>query len=172
MDVSDRVLGQLDDLGVPYEVMACDPEYADTAAFCEHYGIDPGISANAILISSKRPQGHHALCVALATTRLDVNHRVRGLMGVRKLSFASAEETVEVTGMTIGGVTPFGVPADLPIYVDEAVMEPDTIILGGGNRSSKIRVNPEVFRKLTGAVVVSDLAHEVSAHRDAAPPDE
>ena len=168
--VSEQVKAELDELGVPYEVMACDPTYADTAAFCEHYGIDPGISANAILISSKRPPGHHALCVALATTRLDVNHRVRDLLSVRKLSFASPEETIEITGMMIGGVTPFGVPPEIPIYVDAAVTEPPSIILGGGNRSSKIRISPEVFGLHPGAEVVDGLARPASAPKDAVPP--
>lgn len=163
MDPETRVLQELDDLEIRYEVMPCDPAYADTAAFCEHYGIDPDISANAILIASKRPPGSYALCVALATTKLDVNHAVRDLMSVRKLSFASEEETQRVTGMAIGGVTPFGIPEDVPIYVDSRVMERDQIVIGGGGRSLKIRLKPEMLLQLGGATVVKDLA---AAHRD------
>jgi prolyl-tRNA editing enzyme YbaK/EbsC (Cys-tRNA(Pro) deacylase) len=145
-------------LDAPFEVVEIDPEYADTAAFCEQYGYDPAASANAILIASKRPPGVHALCVALATTRLDVNHRVRALMGVKKLSFASPEATKDLTGMMIGGVTPFGVPDDLTIYVDSAVLEPDPIIVGGGDRSTKIILSPTVFTRMPSVEIVPDLA--------------
>jgi prolyl-tRNA editing enzyme YbaK/EbsC (Cys-tRNA(Pro) deacylase) len=140
--------------------MACDPAFADTAAFCERYGIDPTDSANAILVASRREPKVYALCVVLATTRLDVNHAVADLLGVKKLSFASAEETAERTGMVIGGVTPFAIPDGIPLYVDARVLERPTVVVGGGSRSSKIRVDPEVFRRLPGCRVVEALAME------------
>jgi prolyl-tRNA editing enzyme YbaK/EbsC (Cys-tRNA(Pro) deacylase) len=79
-------------------------------------------------------------------------------MGVRKASFARAEPTVQVTAMEIGGVTPFGLPASLPILVDARVMSPDWVILGGGNRSSKLRVAPDALRALPSVRVVEGLA--------------
>jgi prolyl-tRNA editing enzyme YbaK/EbsC (Cys-tRNA(Pro) deacylase) len=143
---------------VAHSVMACDPQYADTAAFCEHYGIDPVDSANTILIASRRPPGHFAACVALATTRLDVNRAVRDKMGVKKLSFASADLTLEVSGMEIGGVTPFGLPSDMMILVDSAVMGREEIVLGGGNRTSKLRMAPGELLKIPNLEVVEGLA--------------
>jgi prolyl-tRNA editing enzyme YbaK/EbsC (Cys-tRNA(Pro) deacylase) len=94
----------------------------------------------------------------LATTRLDVNGAVRHRFGVRKASFASADETVELTGMLIGGVTPLALAGTLPVWVDERVMQRQSVILGGGSRSLKIRVAPEVFRLLPGVEIVADLA--------------
>ena len=147
-------------LAVEHEVIEIEPAYADTAAFCERYGIDPADSANAILVASRREPKVYALCLVLATTRLDVNHAVADLLGVKKLSFASAEETAERTGMMIGGVTPFAIPEGIPLYVDARVLGRPTVIVGGGSRSSKIRVDPEVFRRLPGCRVVEALAME------------
>jgi prolyl-tRNA editing enzyme YbaK/EbsC (Cys-tRNA(Pro) deacylase) len=96
--------------------------------------------------------------VVLATTRLDVNHAVRKAMGVSRLSFATAEETRALTGMMIGGVTVFALPADMPVYVDARVMAPDWIILGGGSRSTKVKASPEVLRRLPGVQVIEGLA--------------
>lgn len=160
MSLHPSVSSHLAALGVEHEVLACDPDYADTAAFCEHYGIDPADSANTILVASKKPAGHIVACVALATTRLDVNRRVRTLMGVRKLSFASAEQTMETSGMEIGGVTAFGLPPDMPILVDHAVMERPSVVLGGGNRSSKLRLDPAGLEAIPSARVV-DIADPV-----------
>ncbi len=156
--IEQAVIDDLDRLGAAYTVLPCDPEFADTAAFCERYGIDPAVSANAILIASRRPEGVFALCLALATTRLDVNRRVRELLGVRKLSFASADITRELTGMEIGGVTPFGLTSPIPIYVDAAVVALDRTVVGGGTRSMKIDLDPEVFCRLPGAEIVDHLA--------------
>ena len=149
---------ELDRLGARYEWMPCDPDFADTAAFCARYGIDPGDSANAILISSRREPKVQSLCLVLATTKLDVNRRVSELMGVKKISFASAEETRAATGMLIGGVTPFGLPNPLPIYVDRRVMTRPTVVVGGGSRSSKVKLEPEVFARLPGCQVIDGLA--------------
>ena len=104
-----------------------------------------------------------ALCPELATTPLDEPHAVADLLGVRKLSFASAEDTARLTGMVLGGVTPFGRPVSVPVYVDARVLGRPTVIVGGGSRSTKIRVDPEVFRRLSGCRVVEGLAMERSA---------
>jgi prolyl-tRNA editing enzyme YbaK/EbsC (Cys-tRNA(Pro) deacylase) len=143
---------------VPFEVMACDPDLADTAAFVEAYGIPLDRSANTILVASRGAEPTYVACILLATTALDVNNVVRREMGVRKASFARAEPTIEVTGMEIGGVTPFGLPDDLPILVDGRVMDPDWIILGGGNRSSKLRLAPGALRALPSVRVIEGLA--------------
>lgn len=141
--------------------MECEPELADTAAFCAHYGVDPADSANTILVASKRPPGEFVVCIVLATTRLDANRAVRDEMGWKKLSFAPAERTLEVTGMEIGGVTPFGLSDAVPVLIDAAVMSRAEIVLGGGNRSSKIRMAPAGLLKLPTARVVDDLATPV-----------
>lgn len=156
--VEAAVRNVLDDLDVPYEAMGCDPELADTAAFCEHYGVAPEDSANAIVVVGKSEPRRYVCCVVLATTRLDVNGAVRRRLGVRKASFASPDETAEVTGMVIGGVTPFGLPGDLPVWVDARVMDRGSVVLGGGGRSLKIRVAPEALRRLPAVEVVPDLA--------------
>lgn len=157
-----RVERQLSDLRIPHSVMECDPDFADTAAFCDRYGVDPADSANTILVASKRPPDVFGVCVALATTRLDVNRAVRDALGVKKLSFAPADVTLTVTGMEIGGVTPFGLDDDIPVLVDGAVMERPEIVLGGGNRTSKLRVTPDQLRSLPNVSIVQGLATPAS----------
>ena len=148
----------LEQSGLPFEVLKCDPELADTAVFCEHYGVALKNSANAILVRSKTGERKYALCVLRATDRLDGNHVVRKKLGARKVSFASAEETGDMTGMEIGGVTPLNLPPELPIWIDAAVMQCEYIVLGGGNRCSKIKVDPAVLLLQPVAEVVVGLA--------------
>jgi prolyl-tRNA editing enzyme YbaK/EbsC (Cys-tRNA(Pro) deacylase) len=157
-----RVRESLQALGVSYDVLPCEPELADTARFCAHYGVALEDSANAILVASKKEPKQHALCLVLATTRLDVNHAVRDLMKVKRLSFASADETVAVTGMLVGGVTPFGLPAELPIYIDRAVMGRSRVALGGGSRACKIRCEPSALERLPRMEVIDGLAIPVA----------
>jgi prolyl-tRNA editing enzyme YbaK/EbsC (Cys-tRNA(Pro) deacylase) len=160
-EIERRVVAALDGLGVPYELLRIDPAFADTAAYCEKYGSSPEHAANTIIVASKKEPRQYAACVVKATRRLDGNHTVRRLMNASRISFASAEETRELTGMMIGGVTVLALPPELPIYVDETLMDLPWIILGGGSRSSKIRVTPEVFRKMAGATVVPGLSTSI-----------
>jgi prolyl-tRNA editing enzyme YbaK/EbsC (Cys-tRNA(Pro) deacylase) len=154
----ERVRSVLDGLGVPFEVMTIDPDFADTAQFCAKYGIPLEQSANTIIVASKKEPKQYAACLVLATTRLDVNHAVKKLMGASRVSFASADETKELTGMLIGGVTVFALPDGLPIWVDERVMGPEWIIVGGGGRSTKIKLSPDALRRLPNVTVVPGLA--------------
>jgi prolyl-tRNA editing enzyme YbaK/EbsC (Cys-tRNA(Pro) deacylase) len=161
MDLQDRIKEILAASGLAHEILACDPALADTATFCAHYGYAPEISANAILVKSKTGEAKFAVCIVLATTRLDVNKAVRKKLGARKVSFADAAETIAMTGMEIGGVTAIGLPPDLPLWIDARIMACDSIILGGGDRASKIVVDPKIFEQTPNAEVVTDLAKEI-----------
>ncbi len=148
----------LDATGLAYEVMDCDPELADTAVFCERYGFPLDHSVNTILVKAKTGGERFAACVLLATTRLDVNRVVRKRLEARRVSFASADETRDMTGMEIGGVTPICLPQDLPLWIDQRVMDAEYVILGGGDRSSKIKISPRVFEHVPSATIIDGLA--------------
>jgi prolyl-tRNA editing enzyme YbaK/EbsC (Cys-tRNA(Pro) deacylase) len=141
-----------------YELFACDPALADTAAFCAAYGFALEDSANTIVVVGKSAPPVYAACVVLATHRLDVNRTVKQRLGTRKASFASPAETRELTGMAIGGVTVFGLPAGLPLWVDATVMERPRIVLGGGSRSWKVIAPSSILLTLPGVEVVDGLA--------------
>lgn len=156
--MSDTVIESAAATGEQYEVVACDPDLADTAAFCAAYGYGLDQSANAILVVGKSEPRVYAVCLVLATTRLDVNGAVRRRFGVKKASFASADETIEITGMQIGGVTPYGLPAGLPIWIDSRITACHQVIVGGGSRDRKLLVPPASLAALPSAEVVEALA--------------
>jgi prolyl-tRNA editing enzyme YbaK/EbsC (Cys-tRNA(Pro) deacylase) len=160
-DIEQRVVRALERIGAAYELIPIDPDFADTAAFCAKYGYPEDHAGNTIICASKREPKQYCACVVGATTRLDVNHTVRRLMNASRVSFASAEETRELTGMMIGGVTVFALPPDLPIYLDERLMELDYVIVGSGSRSSKVKVAPRVLLEIPNCEVISGLAQAV-----------
>ncbi len=148
----------LDKYKIDYEVRDCDPNLADTAAFNEAYGFTPEQGANTILVASRKiepPQ--FAVCVVSPSTRLDVNKAVCKAMGIKRASFANAEQTQQLTGMEIGGVVCVGIN-DLPILIDSFVMQQPMVIMGGGNRTSKLWLNPQELLKLPNVQVIEELA--------------
>ena len=153
-----RVQQQLDALGIAYEPMASEEHLADTAEFCAHYGVSPQEACNTILVALKTTPRQFVACLVRADTKLDVNHKVSEAVGVKRLSFASAEETSSLTGQSIGGVTLFGLPTGMPIYIDQRVLEQPRVLLGGGNRTSKVRLPPAELLKLPDSKV-ADIAN-------------
>jgi prolyl-tRNA editing enzyme YbaK/EbsC (Cys-tRNA(Pro) deacylase) len=137
-------------------VSAIDPDLADTAAFCEHYDIGLDISANCVVVEARRAdRTWHAACLVLATTRADVNGVVRKHLGARKISFASMDIAVSLTGMEYGGVTPVGLPSDWPQLVDSSVVDQERVIIGSGIRGSKILAATHVLGSLPNAQVLT-----------------
>ena len=152
------VAASLTVLRVDYEIVPCDPAFADTTEFCAKYGYPMETSANTIIVSSTRGAKVHCACLVQASKRLDVNHTVKRLMGVSKASFATAGETKDLTGMEIGGVTVFGLPRDLPLYVDAAMMDQPYLIVGAGSRTAKVRIAPDELAKIPNCTVIEGLS--------------
>jgi prolyl-tRNA editing enzyme YbaK/EbsC (Cys-tRNA(Pro) deacylase) len=159
-EIEARVRRVLDGGEAAYDVVACDPGLADTEAFCAAYGYAPADAANTIVVVGKAEPPRYVACVLLATTRLDVNRFVRKRLGTKKASFAAAAPTAELTGMKIGGITPFALPDDLPVWVDARVLDRDRIVLGGGSRACKIVGPPGLLYTIPGLEVVEGLASE------------
>jgi len=145
-------------LAITHEIIPCDPAFADTAEFCREYGYPLETSANTIIVTSTRGEKVYSACLVQASAKLDVNHVVKRLMGASRISFASADETRELTGMEIGGVTVFGLPAGLPLYADEALKAQPYIIVGSGNRMSKVKMAPAELAKIPNCSFINDLS--------------
>ena len=158
--VEARVLAAAAALGVAYQVVWIDPSLAATADFCAAYGYEPSQSGNCIVVASRTQPPVYCACVVRATRQLDVNRRVRKLLGVRRASFASPETTVELTGMQPDGVTPLALPTDMPLYVDAGLLEAEQVVIGGGSRRLKLVVPSEALTTLRGAEVIPDLVRE------------
>ena len=156
-EIEAQVIKFLDTIGAEYEIVDIDPDFADTINFCEKYGFPIETSGNTIIVASKRGAKKHSASVVRADRRLDVNHKVCELMSIKRASFAKPEETMELTGMMIGGVTCLALPPEIPIYIDAALLEQPYVILGGGSRSTKIKADPSVFEKIPSATIIDDL---------------
>lgn len=143
-------------------VAAIDAGLADTAAFCDAYGVAAADSANCVIVRGKRGGDvRFAACVVLATMRADVNGVVRRRLDVRSASFAPMEEAVALTGMEYGGITPLGLPAEWPILVDAAVAASAGVVVGAGIRGAKLFLPGAVLAALPGAEIVEGLGRPI-----------
>lgn len=150
-------LGEAEAAGIG--VAEIDPEVADTAAFCERYGVRLAESANCVVISGKREgETRYAACVILATTRADVNNVARRELDVRKASFAAMDVAVAESGMEYGGITPLGLPPGWPVLVDALVADTPLVVIGSGVRRSKLLLAGKLLASLPDVRVIEGLA--------------
>ncbi|MDR1448917.1 MAG: hypothetical protein LBI84_01710 [Propionibacteriaceae bacterium] len=141
-------------------VFSIDPADADTATLAAKLALPLEASANAVLVSGRRSgQERQACCLTLAHRRVDVNGEVRRRLDVRKASFMPAATATTLSKMAYGGITPIGLPADWPIWLDSQVTATDWVCVGAGNRSAKLIVPGPALLRLPQAIMVEGLAY-------------
>ena len=87
------VRAAVESLLIDGEILACEPQWADTAEFCAHYGVPVEITCNTIIVVVKSDPRRYVTCLVRADSKLDVNHKLAAEIGFKRLSFASGEET-------------------------------------------------------------------------------
>ena len=109
-----------------------------------------------VFIADARP----VLVLASGANRVDVGKLAR-LAGATRVAKATAEETREATGFSIGGVPPLGHPTPLAVFLDETLLHHDVVYAAAGTPHAVFAVDPHGLARAAQAAVV-DIA-EVSA---------
>ena len=150
------------------QVVPIDPRYSDTDVLNARYSLCPEATGNCVLVAGKRTgEERIAACVVRATDLADVNHVVKRRIDVRKASFLPVERAVELSLMEYGGITPVGLPEDWRLFIDGAVAERATVLIGSGLRHSKLLVPGSLLAALPGAEVVTGLGLRPQGRPDA-----
>ena len=69
--------------------------------------------------------------------------RTLGVKSVHPCDFAQAQKH---TGYLVGGTSPFGTRAHLPVYVERTIFELPVIYINGGKRGFLVSIDPKVLR--------------------------
>jgi prolyl-tRNA editing enzyme YbaK/EbsC (Cys-tRNA(Pro) deacylase) len=108
-------------------------------------GVEPGRIAKTLAV---RAGDHTFLLVARGDARLD-NSKAKKAFGARP-RMLDADETLTVTGHPVGGVCPFGLSTDLPVYLDLSLRQFDVVYPAGGSLNTSVRVATERLFDLVG----------------------
>ena len=135
-----------------------DPNFADTTEFCKQYDWPIDHSANCVVVQARRGSRITiAACIVLASTRADINRLVKKYLDASKISMAPMDYTLEESKMEYGGVTPIGLPREWPILIDKAIIPLEKVIIGGGNRNTKLIVSGRLLASLPNTVIIEGL---------------
>ncbi|WP_317205496.1 YbaK/EbsC family protein [Janthinobacterium sp.] len=122
---------------------------ATVALAAEAHDVEPGRIAKTLAF--RLGDGKVILLVASGDVRID-NKKFKTTFGKGKM--LPAEEVVELTGHPVGGVCPFGLAQDLPIYLDQSLQQYDEVLPAAGAVHSAVRISPAHMAAVTGGLWV------------------
>jgi Cys-tRNA(Pro)/Cys-tRNA(Cys) deacylase len=90
-------------------------------------------------------EGQYAMVLMAGPGQVDWK-ALRAHFGQSRLTMASSEEVLEVTGYVVGSVSPFGLPQPVPVLIDEQVLSQEEVSIGSGVRGTTIFITTADLR--------------------------
>ncbi len=138
-----------------------DPRFADGASLSAQYDLPLEMELNCLIVEGKRNE--ETIYVAILVPygkKVNLNSKVRNLLGVRKVSFADLNKVCALTGMEYGSITPIGLPEDFRILADRSILSQPEVIVGGGKVCSKLILPSQLFSKMDNCIIEEGLIRE------------
>lgn len=139
-------------------VIPIDPALAAGADFCLSYDIPPSNGFNCVVVCGSRGDNETiAACLAPVGARLDLNGAIRKALGARSVRMLDRERATTESQMEEGAITPIGLPRGWRVLLPPSLKDLDYMVVGGGRKTSKLRVNPSTIAHLPNSSVVQGL---------------
>lgn len=125
-------------------ILPADTGTAEAAA--KALGTTPGQIAKTLCFLA---EGKPVLIVACGDRRIDSKKFAKAL-GVKKLRMADAAQVEAATGFLPGGVCPFALPIELPVYLDRSLYDYEITYIAAGTPHSALPITAERLEFITG----------------------
>lgn len=148
-DILPPVAAALEQLGISYRIFKHPGPVNSLEQAAHERGQRPEQVVRSILF--RLGPERFAMVLVAGPTQVDWK-RLRKHLGQSRLTMATAEEVLALTTYPIGAVSPLGLPAPLPVYVDDSVLAEAEISIGSGVRGTTIILcSNDLMRALPGA---------------------
>ncbi|AAQ59585.1 YbaK/EbsC family protein [Chromobacterium violaceum] len=125
-------------------IIELDVSTATVAEAASAHGVEPGRIAKTLAF--RLNDGRDVILVARGDARID-NRKFKDAFGKGKM--LPPEEVEAITGHPVGGVCPFGLARELPIYLDVSIQAFDEVLPAAGAVHSAVRISPEALGDIT-----------------------
>lgn len=139
--VSD-ILNLLKQTGCWFETFEHQPVVTSQQAAKLRHGYSLNQGAKAIILKIKKTQAERKfVMLVLPGDKKFSGSKVKKLLNVKELRFATSEEISKLTGgIQIGGIPPFGNLFDIRVFAEKTLLENEKIIFNAGDRSFSIAI--------------------------------
>lgn len=130
------------DLNIPIIELETSTETVALAA--QAHGVEPGRIAKTLAF--RLADGKVIIVVARGDARID-NRKFRDAFG-KKGKMLGGDEVEDITGHPVGGVCPFGLKENFPIYLDVSLKDFEEVLPAAGAIHSAVRISPDVLQEI------------------------
>lgn len=151
MDDSTPVTRALQALGIPHRLFRHSQPVASLEQAAQERGQRPEQVVRSILFRLSKTE---FVMVLIAGPRQVSWPALRSYLGQSRLTLATPQEVLEVTGYPLGAVAPFGLPHPLRVLVDRSILQEEEISLGSGEKFAAVFLHTaDLLKALPGAEV-------------------
>jgi len=144
-----RVQKKLLEFDASYKVMVLDSSARTALEAAESLNTDVGSIVKSLLFKS---ENNFILCLVSGDKRCSLN-KLKKIKQQKNISMANPQSVKEVTGFTIGGVSPIGHLKEVEIFIDNNLKRFQNIYAAAGHPNCVYKVNFENLLKMTSGKV-------------------
>jgi Cys-tRNA(Pro) deacylase len=142
---STPVTGALDQADIPYTLHLHDHPVASLEQAASERGLRPGQIVRSLVFRNE--EGTFLIVLAPGPRQVSWP-KLRRHLGVSRLTTATADEVMRVTGYPPGAVAPLGLATPLRILADQSIREQTTVSIGAGIRNAGVVLKTEDLLRL------------------------
>lgn len=131
----EEIINFLDKNNIAYEVIEHEPVFTSEQA-AQVRGLSLKQGAKSLLLKADKD---FILVILPGDKKLD-SKKLKNLLGIKNLRFATSEEVKEIMGCEIGACYPFGNLINVKMFVDTTLSKNEIISFNPGVHSTSIRV--------------------------------
>ena len=143
----EKVLAQFDQ-SIKIQILDKTARTAKDAA--ESLKTEVGAIVKSLLLRTKTS---FLLCLVAGDKRCSLN-KVKKLLNQKDVSMANAEQVKEMTGFTIGGVSPVGHLNKIEIYIDESLKRFENIFAAAGHPNAIFKIDFKNLKEITNGTIM------------------
>jgi len=132
----------------PYEYL----EHGGAQHSAEVLGLDPFTVVKTLVMQD---QDAKPLLVLMHGNRKVSTKNLARQIGAKSVEPCAPEVAQRHSGYLVGGTSPFGTRRDMPVYIEESILDLPKIAINGGRRGYLVSLAPQVCVELLGAKSVN-----------------
>jgi Cys-tRNA(Pro) deacylase len=132
----------------PYEYL----EHGGANHSAEVLGQDPYIVVKTLIMQDEAAK---PLIVLMHGNRKVSTKNLARQIGRKSVEPCKPEVANKHSGYLVGGTSPFGTKREMPVFIEETILDLPRIFINGGRRGYLINIEPQVCVQLLGAQLVN-----------------
>jgi Cys-tRNA(Pro) deacylase len=123
-------------------------EHGGTRRSAEELGVDEHAVVKTLVMET---EARKPLIVLMHGDREVSTKRLARHLGVKSVRPCDPQTAQKHTGYMVGGTSPFGTRARLPVYAERTIFGLPRILINGGKRGFLVSIDPKVLRDVLAA---------------------